>query len=71
MVIFTGGKFRKNVGEIFHMGIIFTMFTILPFLFSHRGNLWEEHNNVKNTVQKLMPRENVNVYSIVACIPFT
>ena len=30
MVIFTGGKFRENVGKTFHVGVIFTIFHLFP-----------------------------------------
>ena len=29
-VIFAGGKFRENVGKIFHMGVILTIFNLFP-----------------------------------------
>ena len=30
VVIFAGGKFRENVGETFHVGVIFTILLIFP-----------------------------------------
>ena len=30
VVIFTGGKFRENVGKTFHVGVIFTIFHLFP-----------------------------------------
>ena len=30
VVIFAGGKFRKNVGKTFHVGIIFTILLLFP-----------------------------------------
>ena len=30
VVIFAGGKFRKNAGKTFHVGVIFTIFHLFP-----------------------------------------
>ena len=30
MVIFAGGKFRKNVGKTFHVGVFFTKLLLFP-----------------------------------------
>ena len=30
VVIFAGGKFRKNVGKTFHVGVIFTILLLYP-----------------------------------------
>ena len=30
VVIFAGGKFRENVGKIFHVGVIFTILLLFP-----------------------------------------
>ena len=30
VVIFAGGKFRENVGETFHVGVIFTIILLFP-----------------------------------------
>ena len=53
VVIFAGGKFRENIGETFHVGVIFTI--LLLFLqngiwvfFSRGGNFRGEDQNAKN-----------------------
>ena len=35
MVIFDGGKFRENVCKTFHVGLIFTIFYLFPYLKSY------------------------------------
>ena len=48
--IFAGGKVRKKVGKVFHVGVIFTILYsyLLWVLFSSGGNFRKEDKNGKN-----------------------
>ena len=65
VVIFAGGKFRKNFGKTFHMGVIFTVLLICPsqrhmgFIFVMGVIFGEEQKT-----WKLPPRKNFHFYSI-------
>ena len=54
VVIFTGGKFRENVGKTFHVGVMFTIFHLFSFIksygfnFPRGGNFREKCHIAKN-----------------------
>ena len=61
MVIFTGGKFCKIIGKIFHKGVIFRILLQFPWqshlsLFSH-GEIFTK---ISQKTQKLPPLRNFN-----------
>ena len=53
MVIFAGEKLCENVGNTFHVGVIFTILPsffhkVIGVLFSRCGNFGEEDKSAKN-----------------------
>ena len=69
MVIFTGEKFRENVGKTFHMGVIFMiLLLIISFIKSYGfyfrvGVIFAKETKSWKT-RKLPQCENFHVYSI-------
>ena len=67
VVIFAGGKFRKNVGKTFHVGGNFHDTTPISFIKAYgfyfgEGVIFANKTKARKT-RKLPPRENFHVYS--------